>query len=139
MSYFVLDASVALAWFIDRVIDPYAIRVSERLVHHDHAVVPAIWRLEVTNGFLLAGKRGTLTSSEIGLALEKFEAMQAQSVVYHEEVFSVRRILAAARDFRLTAYDAEYFETARAFNLPLATLDRELKQAATRAGVELLE
>jgi predicted nucleic acid-binding protein len=138
VSRFVLDASVALAWFVDRSIDSYAVRVSQRLLRDDRALVPALWRLEVTNGFVLAERRGTLKHPEIMVAVEKFEALQACSVDYSEEVFSARRILAAARSFRLTAYDAEYLETARAHHLPLATLDQGLKQAATLAGVELL-
>lgn len=138
MTYFVLDASVALAWFVDRSIDAYAIRISERLLQNERAVVPPLWRAEVANGFVSAQRRGTLSDPEILLAMERFEALQARSVDYTADVFSVQRIVATARDFRLTASDAEYLETARARNLPLATLDRELKQAAALAGVELL-
>ncbi len=50
----------------------------------------------------------------------------------------MRRALLTAREFRLTAYDAVYLETALRQELPLATLDRQLLAAAARAGVEIL-
>jgi predicted nucleic acid-binding protein len=47
-------------------------------------------------------------------------------------------LIAVARQFGLTAYDAAYFELALRRNLPLATLDDRMRAAAQRAGVELL-
>jgi hypothetical protein len=44
--------------------------------------------------------------------------------------------LTIADPFQLTVYDASYPELARP-NLPLATLDRELRTAATAFGVKL--
>jgi predicted nucleic acid-binding protein len=37
----------------------------------------------------------------------------------------------------LTSYDAAYLELAMRLGLPLATLDRQLADAATRAGVTI--
>jgi predicted nucleic acid-binding protein len=39
---------------------------------------------------------------------------------------------------RLTIYDAAYLELAQRLNLPLATLDRELRAAAGALGIALL-
>jgi predicted nucleic acid-binding protein len=134
---FVLDASVALAWFVDRSIDPYAVDIRERLRGGDRALVPALWRVEVVNGFVMAERRGILISAEIATAVAKLEALQGQSIDSAEGGFSLSRLLGTARKFRLTAYDAEYLETARNEELPLATLDRKLKAAAVQAGIEL--
>ena len=49
------------------------------------------------------------------------------------------RVIATARQFQLTAYDAEYLDTARMQQLPLATLDRKLEASAAKAGVQLLQ
>lgn len=46
-------------------------------------------------------------------------------------------VAAVSREFRLTGYDAQYLELARRLNLPLATLDRDLRKAAKKAGVSL--
>jgi predicted nucleic acid-binding protein len=42
-----------------------------------------------------------------------------------------------ARGHQLTAYDAAYLELAIRRNLPLATMDAELKKAARAVGVEI--
>lgn len=138
MKRFVLDVSVALAWFVDRSIDAYAVGVRERLRGGDRAVVPPLWRVEVANGLVMAERRGTLPAAEIAEAAVKLEAMRGLSIDSAGSEFSLPRLLGTARQFRLTAYDAEYLETARNEQLPLATLDRRLQMAATQAGIALL-
>lgn len=138
MRRFVLDASVALAWFVDKNIDPYALHIQERLLREDRAVVPPFWRIEIVNGLVVSEKRGTLTRSDVTEALTKVETLLGDSIDYREEDISMGRLLATARQFRLTAYDAEYLETAISMQLPLATLDRQLKAAAAQASVELI-
>ena len=61
MKRFVLDASIALAWFIDPVVAPLAERVQRFLLQDTRAVVPHLWRTEIANGFVVAVKRGILT------------------------------------------------------------------------------
>jgi predicted nucleic acid-binding protein len=46
--------------------------------------------------------------------------------------------LQLAHRHRLTLYDAAYLELAQRRGLPLATLDRDLRTAATAEGVHLL-
>jgi predicted nucleic acid-binding protein len=135
---FVLDASIALAWFIDRPIAPYVSRVRQLLLRGDRAVVPLIWRLEVANGLVVAERRGLRTPSDIALALQNFETVLTQSVEESSSRIPMRRVVATAGQFGLTAYDAEYLDTARLEHLPLATLDRQLESAAVRAGVALI-
>lgn len=138
MKRFVLDASVALAWFIDRPMAPYATRVRQLLLAGDRGLVPPIWRLEVANGFVVAERRGLLAPSDIAHALQNFEIVLAQSIDDSPQPLPIRRVITTARDFRLTAYDAEYLDTARVQQLPLATLDRQLEEAAVQAGVPLV-
>jgi len=139
VSHFVLDASVALAWFIDPVVHPYAEAIRERLTHNDRALVPSLWGTEVANGFVVAERRRTLSRDDISLALDRLGALRDKSIDLSEHTFGIRRLLATAQSFHLTAYDAEYLETARTLSLPLATLDRPLREAAERAGVELVQ
>jgi predicted nucleic acid-binding protein len=42
------------------------------------------------------------------------------------------------RDYNLAAYDAAYLELATRLNIPLATIDNKLAEAATRCGVPLV-
>jgi predicted nucleic acid-binding protein len=46
--------------------------------------------------------------------------------------------LSVADRFQLTVYDAAYLELAQRRNLPLATLDRELRVAAKSLGLHLM-
>jgi predicted nucleic acid-binding protein len=138
MKRFVLDASVTLSWFIDRKMAPYAARVKQLLLEGDRAVVPDHWLLEVANGFVVAERRGTLTQAETMETLEGFEIVLNRSIESSQERVPVRLLVAIAREYQLTAYDAAYLETARRERLPLATLDKQLVVAASKAGVEII-
>jgi predicted nucleic acid-binding protein len=135
---FVLDASVTLAWFLDRPTAPYADHVRQLLLRGNRAVVPALCKLEIANGFIMAERRGMLASSDTAEALKNLDVVIAQAVENSEDPVSMRSVLQAAREFRLTAYDAVYLETALRQDLPLATLDRQLLAAASKAGVEIV-
>lgn len=139
MKRFVLDASVALAWFIDRSIASYAAHVQQFLLAGNRAVVPPLWRLQVANGFVMAERRGTVTSSDTAEILQNFQIVLAHAIEDSQHFLPIRRVIATARQFQLTAYDAEYLDTAREQQLPLATLDRRLEDAARKAGVRLLQ
>ena len=138
MKRFVLDASITLAWFLDRPTSQYADRIRERLLRGDQGVVPSLWQLEVANGFISAERRGAFTPSDTTEALDNLDMVVAQSIENSPDTVSMRSALHTARKFRLTAYDAVYLETALRQNLPLATLDRQLLAAASKAGVEIL-
>jgi predicted nucleic acid-binding protein len=134
----VLDASVALAWSLDRPTPAYADRVGRLLLSGVRAVVPALWPLEMANGFAVAERRRLLTSSEIVEALRYLDVILAKSIEVVTDSFSIRTILGTARAFSLTAYDAVYLETALRYGLALATLDRALRAVAAKAGVDLV-
>ena len=138
MKYFVLDASVTLAWLIDSTATPYAVRIRQFLLAGDRAVVPPLWRLEIANAFLVAERRSLLTPADTAEILQSFYAGIARSIEESQQALPLQRVLASARQFQLTAYDAEYLDTARTQELPLATLDRQLEKAARQAGVPVL-
>jgi predicted nucleic acid-binding protein len=134
---FVLDASVALSWFIDHPVAPYAERVRQSLSNGSRAAVPGLWRLEVPNGFAVAERRRILTLSDIAQAIQKCEALLQKSIDTFNDPISLRKVLGTARQFRLTTYDACYLDLALDLRLPLATLDRRLGEAAVKAGIGL--
>jgi len=134
----VLDASVALAWSLDRPTPAHADHVARLLLNGVQAIVPVLWPLEMANGFAVAERRRLLTSSEIVEALRYLDVILAKSIEVATDSFSIRTILSTARAFSLTAYDAVYLETALRHGLALATLDRALRAAAAKAGVDLV-
>jgi predicted nucleic acid-binding protein len=137
MNRFVLDASVGLAWFLDRPVPRLAALAWRALDRNARAIVPQLWLLEMANGFVTAERRGALSRSHIDRCFSDLEIVLATSVDFADGPISIRQAFSAASAFRLTAYDAAYVELARREQLPLATFDRELIHAATKAGVPL--
>lgn len=137
MRRFVLDASIALAWFIDPSVAPLAARVQRGLVQGDQAIVPHLWRSEIANGFVTAQRRGVLTAAGSAQAVAELDLLLVKSITFSHDL-AIPRVVATALHFALTAYDATYLETAREQQLPLATLDRRLAAAAGQAGVSLV-
>jgi predicted nucleic acid-binding protein len=139
VSRFVLDASVSLRWFLDSTVPAYANRVRNLLIGGALAIVPALWHLEMANGFAIAQRRGILTAADVDRSLLHVEQLLARVIETDPSLVSMRQSLQTARKFRLSAYDAAYLDTAQRDNLPLATLDQPLRAAARLADVELLD
>jgi predicted nucleic acid-binding protein len=92
----------------------------------------------MANGFAIGERRGLLTESQSERCLDDVQGLLASVIEGVAESSSLRQALSVARTFRLTAYDAVYLETARREQIPLATLDQALAQAAAKAGVPLV-
>jgi predicted nucleic acid-binding protein len=135
---FVLDASVALAWVLDDPMPAYAAQVQDAMLSGNRALVPALWHLEIANGLAMAERRKDLTGADVEEALAEIQAATRQTVDTDVSVIPAREALANARSFQLTAYDAVYLELARREGLPLATLDKGLRAAAAKAGIQAL-
>jgi predicted nucleic acid-binding protein len=136
---FVLDASVALAWVVDRNPDPYAAGVQQRASSGDRATVPAFWQLEISNVLAVVHRRGLLSAQEIDEGLKYYEGFLARHTDIVTALPSMRELLRRALELGLTSYDAMYIDLALTENLPLATLDKGLRTAAVKAGVALLK
>jgi predicted nucleic acid-binding protein len=132
---FVLDASVALAWFIDRPVDAYAVQIRETMRRGDRAIVPALWETEFANGVLMAERRKLMTDLEGDECMAEMDQLRLTSIEADFEFRNAREVLALARAFQLTVYDACYLELAKRAGLPLATLDKSLRAAAAKAGI----
>jgi predicted nucleic acid-binding protein len=135
---FVLDASVALAWVADSPMDAYAAEIELAVSDGARALVPALWQLEVANGLLMAERRKVLTPADAEQGLFDMERFLASSAEVDGTGAGMRQVTNLARTYQLTAYDAAYLELAIREGLPLATLDKELRAAATKAGVPAL-
>lgn len=139
MTRFVLDASVALAWLVDKPVSPYAIQVQGILDAGARAVVPALWHLEMADGLAVASRRNHLNAQDLDQGLWLIEQMLAGEIETDADPVSIRHIFSTARAHQLSAYDTVYLDIARRDGLPLATLDLRLRAAAKKAGVELLQ
>jgi predicted nucleic acid-binding protein len=135
---FVLDASVALRWFLEDPVPEYAARVRRMLLDGDRALVPIVWNLEIANALANSARKGVAPPEDLDDHLLKIEELLVHHVEVQSEGISVRRAFTTARTFGLTAYDASYLDLAQSEKLPLSTLDAQLRKAAERAGVEIV-
>jgi predicted nucleic acid-binding protein len=132
---FVLDGSVALAWFFEDEASDYADAVARRLPMAQ-AVVPAIWPLEVTNALLVGERRRRCTQTDTHHWTQR---LQLLPIVVDGGTYAAAfgDTLNLARIQGLSAYDAAYLELCMRQGIPLATLDDRLRRAATNVGVAL--
>ncbi len=137
MNRFVLDASVALSWFIDIPVEPYAAQVRDRVCRGDRAVVPPLWELEFANGVLMAERRRIIDATIGDESLAEMERLRRAGLEMDSAAPPIRDVLEVSRNYQLTVYDAAYLELAQREALPLATLDKALRTAAGKAGVKL--
>jgi predicted nucleic acid-binding protein len=133
----VIDASVTVAWcFLDET-TPASVALLERLQSAE-AWVPGLWRAEVAN-VLLAAERRRRISREL---IAEFLSMLGGLAIRTDAELEHRihgPVLDLARLRRLTVYDAMYLDVAMRRDLPLATRDRQLEEAAREAGVPLID
>jgi predicted nucleic acid-binding protein len=137
VSDLVLDASLALQWFLeDETNRKYSLAVLAGL-SEKRALVPLLWFYEVGSGLLMAHRRKRISVDQIDGFLTRLKALPIDAA--QETPFEILELPAVARSYGLTNYDAAYLGLARKFNLPLATNDSELRKAATSTGVALLK
>jgi len=127
---FVLDASVAAAWFLADEDDATATRAATRLAE-DTAVVPALFWFEIRNLLVVGERRGRATVADTARFLARLDGLPIEE----DGRASGADLLALARAHALSAYDAAYLELARRRAVPLATLDRRLAAAAAAEGI----
>ena len=133
---FVVDNSVALTWCFEDERTPATAALLAQLSELG-GLPPMLWPLEAVNGLLVAERRGRLEASQrrrlagflhaLPITLDADTASQAWTATAR-----------LAERFGLSAYDAAYLELAQRHQLPLASLDRDLRSAATALGVTVL-
>ena len=133
---FVLDNSVALAWCFEDEQTPAVMALLDR-VTETGAVAPLLWPLEALNGLLVAERRRRLnaaTRAALTAFLRELPIMLDLDTA--ERAWGEAAQL--AERFRLSVYDATYLELALRRRLPLASLDKGLREAAGAMGVDVL-
>ena len=135
---FVLDASVALLWLLPETnpsgVD-YAATVLKAL-KEAQALVPSLFALETANVVAKVESRGVVTEADA----QRFITLLGQLNIETDPETATNALgdtLNLARRYKLSAYDAAYLELALRTGRPLATLDADLAQAATTAGVSI--
>lgn len=134
MKALVCDCSVSAAWCLDDETSAAADEVLA-LVAGAEILVPAIWSAEMANVFWTAERRGRIDAADADAALAALARLPIR--VDPATTDSAHQLLILSRAHNLSACDAAYLELALRHGVPLATLDRQLAEAAVAAGVEL--
>ena len=127
---FVLDNSVVSGWTVESRATPYTEAIARRL-ERDRALVPPIRELEFTNVLRTACNRGRLQAH---VAQAMVEQVMSLPIDVDRDPVRPAEVLALALRFGLSAYDAAYLELALRHQVPIATTDQALADAAPASG-----
>lgn len=129
----VLDASAAITWVLRDGKPEDENRIDE-LVSTGFVLVPELWHAEMANAFRSAIRAGRIDEEFVVGVCEQLGQLDIRTDVVGTQV---QRLALEAHARDLTAYDTSYLLLAKDRGLPLATLDRQLAEAAHSAGVRL--
>ncbi len=134
---FVLDNSVTMRWFFgdgSALELAYADKTLDAM-RYGNSTVPVTWKLEVANVIARAEAKGLVTEARSRAFLEMLENLDIE-VDTDTSQYALSDTLQLARQYKLSSYDASYLELALRRNIPLATLDADLRKAAKKIGVK---
>jgi len=129
----IVDASVAVAWFVRNQATGYTDRV-RRQARAERLHVPAVWPLEFANALWQLQRRKLLSDRQADTIIDLAEPLD---IVVHKDTPAPRRLLAVAREHGLSTYDASYLDLALSLRYPVACRDGVLKDALRAAGLKL--
>jgi predicted nucleic acid-binding protein len=132
----VLDASVTMAWCFPGEATRNTSELLDRM-KSEAAAVPPVWYLEITNALAIAERKGRIPPAEVARFISLLERCDLET---DDQAASqaFAHLLPLCRSHRLTSYDAAYLELALRRQLPLASLDDDLRAAAKMMGLRLL-
>lgn len=131
---FVLDNSVVSGWYLENQASRYAETVAERLLD-DRAWVPPIWELELANVLRSACVRQRMDAQHAQAVIAQLVSLP---ITVDRQAVPPSELLGLSLRFGLTTYDASYLAIALRHQVPLATLDEALREAALAAGVGIV-
>ncbi len=134
---FVLDCSVTMSWFFANEATEKTDDLLARLGQGDSAIVPLHWRLEVGNVLIMAERHGRKTRPETAEFLTLLAKLSVETDSQTDRLAHTTT-LSLARDHKLTTYDAAYLDLALNRGVAIASLDKALRAAAEKVGVEVL-
>jgi predicted nucleic acid-binding protein len=131
----VADASFTGSWFLPGESSTAGDRILKTvLTNQEKLAVPDLWIYEMLNLLLSAFKRKRIGEEQLLQAIDLLHSVPCISYD-HRTLLAGNRILAFARRFGLSAYDASYLELADRLQCKLYSHDRKLADAASSLGL----
>jgi len=135
MSRCVIDASTTLAWLFNE--NNRGLGLAQQFQKLE-LVAPWLWRLEIAHVILKRERTKVYTEAQGNQRLQAVEDLGVD-VLAGSQNLTLVGLARVARPHQLTSYDAMYFDTAICLGLPLLTDDHNLRGAAKRSGVPLID
>lgn len=132
----IVDASVVASWLLEDEQSDYALSVKEKIIEGFTMIQPSIWLFEITNILRNAQRRKRVSFAQSKDYLEAISALPIEISNYFN-LHNSKDLFELADKHNLTTYDAAYIQLAKSYQVALATMDRELKQAAKREKVKI--
>lgn len=135
---FVLDASVAVEWFLpsggSRA--SFAEEILERISAGElMPVVPDLWHYELGSVLIAARRDKRISAAKLSGAQTALRALGVETLALE---FDASAVVDLSQRFHMQGYDVVYFELARRLAIPIATLDGGIKTACKTFGVKML-
>jgi len=127
----ILDASVAVKWFVDDHLTEQALRAAE--IHTFRA--PWLILTETANGLWKYARRGDLEPADLEAALRHVEA----NVACVPDANLMRFAARLACQLDLPVYDCCYLAMASMVRLPLLTADKRLSALARDLSLDVVD
>ena len=135
MTTIIPDASAAGAWMFPDESDPTVDALLDAVEEGEYdGLVPVHWFLEVRNSLVMGARRGRIAREDVAEYLSDLSSLDLTA----DTEADLDEVVELAMRYGLTMYDAVYLELALRTGSPLATLDAQLRRAASEAGVEIL-
>lgn len=125
----VLDASVAVAWFLP---EPHADFAAGLVGAGIDLTAPDLIVPEVANALVKAFRRGAISQARVAAAVQQ---MANGIVQLHASAAMLSDAADLACRFRCSAYDATYIELARRRAAAIVTDDARLAEVARSVGI----
>lgn len=129
----VVDSSVAISWVLPDE-DSEVARRALQLVRVAGMCAPDIFWYEFRNALIVSERRGRFLVEETTLAISVLTAIDPGISNNYSDI----ELMRIARQRQLSVYDAAYLALAVTTSFQLATLDRNLAQAAAEEGVPVV-
>ncbi len=126
MTFFVVDASVGLKWYLPEVHSNFAQRLSDG-GHELH--VPSLFYVEIGNALWMKVRRGELSSAD---AESVFAKIAALSIVRHPDAPLAPAALSLAFQTQRSVYDCIYLALAVQLGTQVVTADERFWNALSK-------
>lgn len=122
MKGIVVDASVALKWYLDdEDHGQKAMNLLTRYVADEIDILaPSLLEYEVVNGLIIAQRRGRIKEEKVLSAIEGFASL---GITMTNLASCYSRVIHFCRTYSRSAYDASYMAAADKEGMPLITAD----------------